>query len=283
MSISEYTDKYDNFFMSHTLYNANVQCYNKGKFKREVVPMRFWDRLALKTRAKDVLKKSYWMSLVALLIVSFIVSISVAAVSSIMAVFISITTALLASGVVFAGVVVYLIGLLFAYALIFIVYAFLSGVLEIGQARFFTAARYGLVQLDELFVGFKKGHYMRNVKTMFFKYLYTFLWSLLFIVPGIIKQYSYFMIPYILAENPNILTQRAFEISMRATEGEKWEMFVLDLSFIGWMLLGALCCSIGQIFVMPYLVATRAELYGALRYKAVQLGICTKDEIGAEL
>ena len=92
-----------------------------------------------------------------------------------------------------------------------------------------------------------------------------FLWSLLFIIPGIIKSYEYCMIPYILAENPEIEMDRAFEISRKMTKGEKWKIFVLGLSFIGWYLLGLLCCCVGTIFVDPYSEATYAELYQVMR------------------
>ncbi len=64
--------------------------------------------------------------------------------------------------------------------------------------------------------------------------LYTVLWTLCLIIPGIVKSYEYKMIPYILAENPRILRKRAFEISKNMMDGEKWNAFVIDLSFIGW-------------------------------------------------
>lgn len=160
---------------------------------------------------------------------------------------------------------------------------FVTNIFEIGVCRFFTLARYGSINIDELIFGFKHGKYMDNVKTMFLKNLYVFLWSLLFVIPGIIKSLAYFMVPYIIAENPNISTERALEISEKTTQGEKWNIFVLGLSFIGWYLLGMLACGIGVLFVNPYSQATYAELYGALRLKAVQTGIATKDEIGAEL
>lgn len=160
---------------------------------------------------------------------------------------------------------------------------FVANIIEIGKDRYFTLCRYNKIEFSELFSGFRGGYYMSNVKTMFIMNLKIFLWSLLLIVPGIIKSLSWMMVPYILAENPNISTERAMEISEKATYGEKWEIFVLGLSFIGWYMLGALACGIGVIFVMPYSEATHAELYGALRYKAVHTGICSKNEIGAEL
>ena len=75
---------------------------------------------------------------------------------------------------------------------------------------------------------------------MFLKGLFQGLWSLLFVIPGIIKSYEYRMIPYILSENPNISRKRAFEISKQMMKGNKWDTFVLDLSFIGWQILSGI-------------------------------------------
>ena len=92
-------------------------------------------------------------------------------------------------------------------------------------------------------------------------YLKTLLWLFLFIVPGIIKAYEYSMIPYLLAENPNLSADEAFYLSKQMTTGQKADLFVLDLSFIGWIILGLICCGIGILFVLPYPQATRAEVY----------------------
>ncbi|MDO4566745.1 MAG: DUF975 family protein, partial [Oscillospiraceae bacterium] len=133
-----------------------------------------------------------------------------------------------------------------------------------------------------VFWAFKDGKYMQIVKSMFAMSIRVFLWSLLLIVPGVIKAYQYWMVPYILAENPGIDKDRALEISTRTTQGEKMNIFVLQLSFIGWMLLGAIACGVGVLFVGPYPEATYAELYAALRYKAEKEGICQPGELGVE-
>mgnify|MGYP006295230481 CR=1 FL=1 len=85
------------------------------------------------------------------------------------------------------------------------------------------------------------------------------------IIPGIIKSYAYRMVPYILAENPKIGHRRALDLSNKMTRGEKWKIFVLDLSFIGWFILGALFFGIGVFFVQPYYDATNSELYIKLK------------------
>lgn len=106
---------------------------------------------------------------------------------------------------------------------------------------------------------------MGNVLVMFMKSLFVFLWSLLFLIPGIIKSYEYRFVAYIVAENPGIDYKTALAVSRDMTYGHKGAMFVLDLSFIGWFLLGGLLCGIGVLFVYPYYDATYAQLYLRLK------------------
>ena len=84
---------------------------------------------------------------------------------------------------------------------------------------------------------------------------------------------------YMLAENPYMSYKRAKELSKALTDGEKMEIFVLDLSFIGWYLLGYLTCSLGIYFLTPYVQATMAELYSAARAKAFAMGISGEEEL----
>ena len=156
---------------------------------------------------------------------------------------------------------------------------FVLNVLIVGINKVYVNARKNLqVDIGDLFAPFKT--YLPVVKTMFFHYLYIFLWSLLFIIPGIVKSYSYFMVPYILTENPNIETKRAFEISKTTMNGEKGNCFVLSLSFIGWYLLGVICCCIGIYFVQPYFEASKAEFYAYVKNKALTTGIATPADFG---
>ncbi len=92
--------------------------------------------------------------------------------------------------------------------------------------------------------------------------LFTFLWSLLFVIPGIIKSYSYAMTPYILVDQPEVDAREALKRSMRMMDGHKWELFVFQLSFIGWALLSSLTCGILYIFyVGPYYNNAMAGYY----------------------
>lgn len=91
--------------------------------------------------------------------------------------------------------------------------------------------------------------------------LYTFLWTMLFVIPGIIKGFSYAMTPFILADNPNLTANQAITRSRELMDGHKWELFVLSLTFIGWEILGALCFGIGLLWVTPYKNAAYAAFY----------------------
>ncbi|MDD2375765.1 MAG: DUF975 family protein [Eubacteriales bacterium] len=96
----------------------------------------------------------------------------------------------------------------------------------------------------------------------------------------VVKSYSYHLVPWILADNPAIGARRALTLSKTLTRGNKFEMFVLDLSFIGWYLLGLLLCCVGVIFVTPYYTATHTELYAVLRDEGVRHGDVTMEELG---
>lgn len=162
---------------------------------------------------------------------------------------------------VVAFLAVFLVIMVIAFALDIFVFE----PLKVGGQRFFVVSHYQKAELNEL--GFAFTHsYMNIVKTMFLKNLYTWLWYLLLIVPGIIKSYEYRMIPYILAENPDIDTKEAFARSKEMMNGNKMDAFVLDWSFFGWWLFGIVTCGFGAIFwVTPYIYMTDAELYVALK------------------
>lgn len=95
--------------------------------------------------------------------------------------------------------------------------------------------------------------------------LYTFLWSLLFVIPGIVKTYSYSMSLYILAENKGKSAKECIAESMEMTDGHKMELFVLSLSFIGWYFLGAITLGIAYIWIVPYMQTTIVNAYNSLK------------------
>lgn len=94
---------------------------------------------------------------------------------------------------------------------------------------------------------------------------FTALWSLLFVIPGIVKSYSYVMAPYILAENQDLTAREALNESKRIMHGHKGELFVIMLSFIPWLMLGALTCGIVFIYVIPYMNMTIVNFYKQIK------------------
>ena len=153
-------------------------------------------------------------------------------------------------------------------------------VIQVGRNRFFMESRVGLPPFSSLFSAFSSPTYWNIVKTLFLRDIYIFLWSLLFIIPGIVKSYEYSMIPYLLAENPGMSAERAFALSREMTFGEKASIFVLDLSFFGWSVVCLFTFGIGYFFLSPYVQATYAELYAALRAKIFARGITDYNELG---
>ena len=95
--------------------------------------------------------------------------------------------------------------------------------------------------------------------------LFTFLWSLLLIIPGIVKSISYSMTFYIMAENPGISATEAIDRSKAMMDGHKMDYFILSLSFIGWYLLVGITFGIAGIWVMPYVQATQANFYNSIK------------------
>lgn len=156
---------------------------------------------------------------------------------------------------------------------------FVSNPVTVGKCRYFMESRVGNAPFSSLFSAFGDPAYRNVVKVMFMKNLFIFLWSLLFVIPGIYKAYQYRMVDYLMAENPYMTYQRALELSRQMTDGEKFNIFILELSFFGWLFLGALACGIGVFFVNPYIEATFAELYAALRAKAFATGMTDASEL----
>lgn len=163
-------------------------------------------------------------------------------------------------------IVVFLVIFVVAIAVAFTITAFLLNPLELGCKRFFLRNLNMKAEVKEVCFSFDHS-YMNIVKTLFFRDLYTFLWSLLFIIPGIIKAYEYQMIPYLLAEHPDMPKDQAFAMSRQMMKGQKWRAFVLDLSFLGWSILSLFTLGIlGLFYVNPYKYSTKAALYETLRY-----------------
>ena len=138
--------------------------------------------------------------------------------------------------------------------------------IEYGCKNFFRRNLDEPAKLSSITFGFDK-NYKNAVKTGFFKDLFVWLWSLLFVIPGIIKAYEYRLVPYIYAENPDMDYKAILAESSKLMKGHKWNTFVLDLSFIGWEFLSLLTCGLLSVFyVDPYRLQTDAALYEAIKY-----------------
>ena len=163
-----------------------------------------------------------------------------------------ITAAIRYSGELFFASIV--IAILLVIALLASLYTiFVGNAVSVGGCRYFMENREHQTSASKVFYGFQNGRYGNVVKTMFFRDLFILLWTLLLIVPGIIKSYSYRLVPYILSENPHMDRKRALELSQQMMDGHKMEAFVLELSFFGWFLLSTLTCGlVGIFYVNPY-------------------------------
>ena len=236
-----------------------------------------WERAELKQRAKKVLRFNYWKAfLVSLVILLANGSGGSGGRSSYRSNFDFPRGS--DAGTIIVVVTIALIFLLFFLAL----RVLLGYPLEVGGQRYFVKSAEGKGNKKCFSFAFEGPNYNGIVPTMLLRGVYNLLWTLLLIIPGIIKAYAYSMVPYILGDNPNIGAKRAIELSNEMTYGQKFDMFVLDLSFIGWYLLGALALGIGTLFVLPYYNATHAELYLVLRQRALERNMCTYEELNLD-
>ena len=146
-------------------------------------------------------------------------------------------------------------------ALIFgVLYFILSSIICVGYAKFNLMLIDGLDgSFDHLFAYFS--YWKTAAATQFLTMIYTILWSLLFIIPGIMASYSYAMTSYILAENPGLSASEAIEMSKEMMAGNRWRLFCLHFSFIGWDLLATLTLGIGNLWLNPYRQAAGAAFY----------------------
>lgn len=123
-------------------------------------------------------------------------------------------------------------------------------------------------EISDLFSQFNR--FWDAFKVTFLVGLFTSLWSMLFVIPGIIKAYSYSQAMYIMAENPGMGALEAIDRSKAMMNGHKMEYFILQLSFIGWHLLGGITLGIAYIWIIPYISATAANFYNSLKGAVVE-------------
>ena len=144
---------------------------------------------------------------------------------------------------------------------VFLIDVFVINPLKVGGYSFFLKNNKEKTDIKEITSGFKT-NYANNVVTMLLQDIFLALWTCLLIVPGIIKMYSYSLVPFILSENPEMQPTEAITKSREMMNGYKWQTFVLDLSFIGWGILSVITCGlVGLLYTNPYIYQTKAELY----------------------
>lgn len=232
-----------------------------------------WERSELKTSAKEVLKNNYWKS--------FLISLVILIAGG------ENNNGGSAGGRRFGDALgewtshysKYII-IFTSAAILLIAFRILIGyALEVGSRKYFIQSAQSKDDTGSYNFAFDSGNFRGIISTMLLKSIYTFLWTLLLVIPGIIKSYAYRMVPYILADNPELASDEAITLSSKMMDGNKFALFVLELSFIGWYFLGALALGLGVLFVNPYYNATEAQLYLVLRDNAIGLGYCTQDDL----
>lgn len=140
----------------------------------------------------------------------------------------------------------------------------IGGVVELGYAKYLLMLRDGQQpQVSVLFDYFDV--FATGFLQSFLRKLYVFLWSLLLIIPGFVAHYRYAMTPFILAERPELRPSQALRLSSSMMEGYKWQLFCLDLSFIGWFIVSALTRNLGFLAMNPYISQSHAVFYRYLR------------------
>ena len=153
----------------------------------------------------------------------------------------------------------------FLSIVISIVMLLLGFIVEVGKSKFFLEGFKGDVDINKLFFGFNSRDYLPIIKAQGLAFIYILLWTLLFIIPGIVKGYQYRYVPYLLAEDPSLAPNEALSKSKEMTMGHKWNIFILDLSFFLWGLLSLITFGLSTYFVAPYIEATNARLYTVLK------------------
>ncbi|AEE16084.1 DUF975 family protein [Treponema brennaborense] len=108
--------------------------------------------------------------------------------------------------------------------------------------------------------------------------LWVWLWALLFLIPGIVKAFAYSQMFFIIAENPGITVRKAMKMSMAMTKGYKGDLFVLDLSFLGWGLLCIPTLGIGLLWLIPYIRASQTHAYAYLKRQALTAGVLNESD-----
>ena len=227
-------------------------------------------RKEIKAKGKLAFKANYWRCVVAAILLVLLIggaagssarntqdTMSEADAQSMIATLSPEQVHILAAALVGTSAVLLVIGILLKI--------FVFNPLKVGCYRFFLKniddSSTGLGVIKEGFGGY--GH---SFATLFLTDLFMLLWSLLLLIPGIVAAYSYRLVPYIIKDDPELSAMETIKKSKELMRGHRWEAFVLDLSFIGWFLLGAVTLGLVNVFwTNPYSESTKAVFYQELK------------------
>ena len=251
------------------------QCYNDSEiitmcYRKRKADVIMWNRADVKQQGKAAFKSNYWRSVLCAFILSILTGLTASN---------SVTTmqddqqsneeVVQSFNDVSGGdqtlATAFIVGFIAASLILFVVVLvlkiFIFNPLQVGCYGFFKENILGQgVDLGVVKSGFVS--YGHTFATLLLRDIFTLLWTCLFIVPGIVKMYSYRMVPFILRDDPQLTATEAITSSRRMMNGHKWNTFVLDLSFIGWYILGGLTFGIvNLLWTEPYRQSSNAALY----------------------
>jgi len=148
---------------------------------------------------------------------------------------------------------------------------FVHAIKSIGNVNPYQA------NLSLVFYGFK--HYFKAQALFLWNILLISLWSVLLVVPGIIKAISLSMSFFILADNPSVSVPKAMVLSEKMTQGHKKDLFLIGLSFIGWILLTVASFTLASFVTLPYIMTSYALVYEQLKKESISKGVIAEDDI----
>ena len=222
----------------------------------------------LRAKAWESLKGKYWLAFLVAIVVGFLSTLGSTSISLSQELLdilglvdpaeVDATMKLGAQVIIVIASVMCLVG--------FLLSTFVGSAATVGLCNYFIKNTDSKPSFADAFSGFKV-KYGRNIGTLLLMGIKGALWTFLFIIPGIIKIYEYAIIPYILADDAEITCKEAFKKAKAMMKGNKWRLFKLNFSFIGWTLLSVLTLGIGSIFLVPYIEAANAEFYVELKNK----------------
>lgn len=163
---------------------------------------------------------------------------------------------ILVESIIVGAISSFVIGLIFAGIFAIGIHRVLLGIVRRQDEK---------ANFEKLFSGFSDNHVVDHILLGVLQTIFLFLWSLLFVIPGIIKSYSYAMSFYIQNDNPELDANSCITASRKMMKGHKWQLFVMDLSFLGWYIVGLLCFGFGVLWVYPYHELSKALFYEELK------------------